>query len=201
MFDNIFGDLEDLIEVDPKPKQKPNPKPKGDKKKSNPKPPPKGTGLEAVKTESDDGTITKKLRVCVNEVAVVGETDDGIPIRAWVAKDRQLLSREILSRLQLINVEIFNTNGYISCYDASTQTWHLLDEPVKVAVFIDSYIRCVRGSAKDDNLIYEPIDTPKNISEFLTHSMEEIGRLDNVINMMRHPYFDDDLNVVNKGGI
>ena len=193
---DIFGDLEEFIEVD---SPKPKPKPKKSKH-DNPKPPPKGTGLEAVKTKNDDGTTTKKLRVNINEVAVVGEDDRGDPIRSWVLRDRQLIAREILNRLQLIGVEIFNTNGYISCYDSSTQSWHLLDEPVKISVFIDSFIRCVKGASKNGNTIYEPIDTPKNISEFLTHSREEINKLDYVENMVRHPYFDDDLNIVNKGG-
>ena len=200
MFEDIFEDL--LPELENPEEEKVNPKKRKRKPKpqNNPKPPPKGTGLEAVATKNDDGTITKKLRVISNEVAIVGEDEKGNPIHAWVPRDRQLLSREILNRLQLIDVKIFNTNGFISCYDASTQSWHLFDEPVKIGVFIDSFIRCVRGASKNGSTTFEPTDTPKNISEFLVYSTEEISKLKDVLGMMRHPYFDENHNIVNEAG-
>ena len=191
--DDIFSDVFSDEDIEDAPKQKPLPKPKQKKK-----PDPIGTGLAVVKQRGVNST--NKVRIRVNELAIIGLSDDGKTVRGWVNRDRQMVGREILEVLQGLDIEIFNTNGYVSCYDKSTRGWHLFDDPVRIGVFIDSHIGCARGSHKNSVEVWEPLDTPKNVCEFLVHSKEEISKLDNVLGVMKHPYFDDDYNIVNTAG-
>ena len=192
MLGDIFEDNLDEVEEEPTPKPLPKPQ------KKKPKPKPKGTGLAVVKQKGVNSN--NKVRVLVNEHAVIGVTDDGKSVKGWVNRDRQIVARDILEVLKGLEIEIFNTNGYISFYDKSTRGWYLFDDAVKIGVFIDSHVGCARGSHKNKIEVWEPLDTPRNVCEFLVHSKEEISKLDNVQGVMKHPYFDDDYNIVNQGG-
>ena len=189
IFEDIFGD-EDIEDT---PTQKPLPKPQ--KKKKNK---PIGTGLAVVKQRGVNST--NKVRIRVNELAIIGLSDDGKTVRGWVNRDRQMVGRDILEVLKGLDIEIFNTNGYVSCYDKSTRGWHLFDDAIKIGVFIDSHIGCARGSHKNSVEVWEPLDTPKNVCEFLVHSKDEISMLDNVLGVMKHPYFDKNHNIINTAG-
>ena len=169
------------------------------KPKPKPKPKPKGRSLVSI-TKNDDGTQTTKPVVLINEYAQVGEDADFKPIRAWVQKERSKVAEQILNTLQMIGVELFNTNGFISCFDPSTNDWDLFDDTSKILVLIDTYIRCGKGSHIKGSRVYEPVDTPKNVGDFLLHSKEKIMKLDSVSNLLRHPYFDNNFNLVNKEG-
>ncbi len=189
IFEDVFSD----DDIEDKPAPKPLPKPK---KKNKPKP--IGTGLAVVKQRGVNSD--EKVRIRVNELAIIGLSDDGKTVRGWVNRDRQMVGRDILKVLQGLDVEIFNNNGYVSCYDKSTRGWHLFDDPIKIGVFIDSHIGCARGSHKNSVEVWEPLDTPKNVCEFLVHSKDEISSLDNVVGVMKHPYFDKNHNIINSAG-
>ena len=198
MLESLFESLDEPIE-EPKPKvnQKPKPSRNGNKKK---RAKPIGTELVSV-TKQADGTQQAKPVILVNELATIGEDiDTGKPIKAWVQRERQMVAREVLNTLKRVGVEVFNTNGFISCFDKSTNGWFLFDESSKIMVLIDTYIRCARGGHKQGNKVYEPVDTPKNVGEFLLYSKADISDLDRVRNVARHPYFDKNMKVVNDAG-
>ena len=184
-FDDLFGEEDKNIE-----------KPKNESKREKPK----GNQLVATRKDSK-GQEVKKLMILVNEFATIGFDEDRKPIKSWVQRERQVVSEEILDAFLNIDVEIFNTNGFISSYDKSTDNWYLYDDPVKIGVLVDTHIRCGKGAHKNGNRVYEGIDTPKNICEYLTHSKEEISKLDKVIGVARHPYFDKKLKIVNTPGL
>ena len=191
--EDIFEDVFQDGDIEEKPAQKPLPKPQKKKKTK-----PIGSGLAVVKQRGVNST--NKVRIRVNELAIIGLSDDGKTVRGWVNRDRQMVSRDILEVLKGLGIEIFNTNGYVSCYDKSTRGWHLFDDAIKIGVFIDSHIGCARGAHKNSVEVWEPMDTPKNVCEFLVHSKDEISRLDNVLGVMKHPYFDKNHNIVNTSG-
>lgn len=152
-----------------------------------------------VNPKSESNNPRKEI-VYVNILLQVATDENGNPIKSWVSRERQIIAHDILDNLKKKNVEIFNTNGYLSAYDKSTDNWYLYDDASKVGVLVDSYILCLRKYKKRQIVIEEPIDCPKNVNEYLTHSRELIGTLPKVIGVARHPYFDNSLNIVNYAG-
>ena len=141
----------------------------------------------------------KKPAVAITFKTVVGVDSNGNPKKSWVSRERQNISKDIIDNLKG-KVDIFNTNGYLSCYDESTDNWYLFDDKSKTGVLVDTHILCMRLSEKNGIQIAEPVDCPNNVSEYLVHSRELISKLDKVIGVARHPYFDNNFNVVNNPG-
>lgn len=190
--------LEDLFSFDEeseketdKPEDKPEKEEKQSKKKSNALP---------VPTDKSNDNF-QKPRIIINQFSEVGIDNSGKAIRSWVQREREVISDEILSTLKRADVEIFNTNGYISCYDKATDNWYLYDDIAKIGVLIDSHIICLRGAHKNKTRVHEPIDAPKNVCEYLIHSREAVSKLDRVDGVARHPYFDNHFKIVNTAGI
>ena len=195
----MFEPLIDLEVEDIPKKQKVKPE-KKTKAQDNGSPKPEvGTEIAVMGIRKKDGT--EKAAILMNEFSEVGiDADTGDSINAWVQRERQEIAQEIISTLIFIGVKIFNTNGFISCYDPATKGWYLFDEPTKIMVLVDTYIRCLKVEIKGGNRINIPVDAPKNVGEYMIHSREEIEKLDSVVNLMRHPYFDNNNEIVNTPG-
>ena len=142
----------------------------------------------------------RKGRVIINRFAKVGEDRNGAPIKAWVQRERQLIADDIIRCIKKQGIEIFNTNGYVSSYDKSSDNWYIYDDPPKVGVLIDTHVICLKKAYKNKVITNQPIDSPKNVNEFVAYSRDIISQLNEVVGVARHPYFDRNLNVVNTPG-
>ena len=177
-FDDIFGD-EDTNES---PKQEPK----------------RALPVDTGKKKED--AKPRKSAVEINKYVAVGLDKDGKPIKSWVPRERQIIAGDIIQNLRKQSVEVFNTNGFLSSYDNSTDNWYIYDEPTKVGVLIDTHIVCWRKKHEKSYIVSEPLDCPKNVNEYLTFSRDIISSLGKVLGVARHPYFDSKLNIVNKAG-
>jgi len=184
-----FEDLDDIFKLD---EEKEKDKDKKKKKESK--------ALVAL-TQHPDGSQTRKPVILVNEYATVGEKK-GRPVQAWVNRERQSIAQDVLEAFKKdSNLEIFNVNGYMSTYDPSTKNWYLFDEPQKVLVLIDNHVRLAKRKGDPRNTrIVEPIYAPKYLGDYLIHAKNEIQTLDKVVNVVKHPYFDDNHKIINEPG-
>lgn len=194
-FEDIFGDDHFDKKVDPKPESEPA------KKKAEPPKQEKAKGESLVKTNKKSSEKDGAIKgISINAFTTLGFDDEGKPIKAWVPRDRKDISKDVMALLESQGIDIFNTNGFLSTFDNSTEKWYLYDDPAKIGVLVDTHVPMGIGSHKKGVKVYQPTDCPKNVNEYISYSRDIVVKFPKVIGVARHPYFDKNFKIVNTAG-